>query len=132
MYFEHPVPFHVAYPFTSFYEDEQTAQREVDLMKSYYPEVSTKIQKAVEAECDRMEYDGSMMYDEYPDNFMISQVCRRIGEKMRRGDSVEPELLAVQERYRAHSNPLDDLIKVLFCHEMFRRRCRRRRARRFY
>ena len=132
MHFDQPVPFYVAYPFTSFYDDEKTAQKDMDLMKSLYPEASLSIQAAVERECDRMEYDGSMMYDEYPDTFMVSQVCRRIGDKIKQENQVEEELLKVQESFRTQSTPLDDLVRILFCHEMFRRRCRRRRCRRYY
>lgn len=132
MYFEQPVPFYVAYPFTSYYEDEKTAQTEMDMMKSYFPKTSAKIQAAVEAECDRMEYDGSMMYDEYPDAFMISTVCRRIQDKICAEEGMEEELFVVQERYRAHSTPVQELIRVLLCHEIFGRRCKRRRARRYF
>lgn len=132
MYFEHPMPFHVAYPFTSFYDDEKTAQKDFEVMKSYYPEASRKIQQIVERECDRMEYDGSMMYDEYPDHLMVSQICKRISDRVQKQSGVEPELLQMQESYRAHSTPIDDLVRILFCHEMFERRCRRRRARRYF
>ena len=132
MYFEHPMPFHVTYPFTSFYDDEMTAQKDLEVMKSYYPEASRKIQQMVERECDRMEYDGSMMYDEYPDHLMVTQICRRISDRVQKESGLEPELLQMQESYRAHSTPIDDLVRILFCHEMFERRCRRRRARRYF
>ena len=122
MYFEHPMPFHVAYPFTSFYDDEMTAQKDLEVMKSYYPEASRKIQQMVERECDRMEYDGSM----------VTQICRRISDRVQKESGLEPELLQMQESYRAHSTPIDDLVRILFCHEMFERRCRRRRARRYF
>ena len=29
-----------------------------------------------------MEYEGSMMYDEYPDKFMMEQICKRIEEEV--------------------------------------------------
>lgn len=152
MYFEHPVPFYVAYPFSSFYDDEKTARKDLELMKSFYPEASRKIQQIVERECDRMEYDGSMMYDEYPDQLMVMQICRRISDKVREENGrheiwegkgnlnnnvrmeagIEPELLEVQDNFRARSMPIDDLVRILFCHEMFQRRCRRRRARRYF
>ena len=35
-------------------------------MKSMYPMSAKKILPYVEEECDRMEYEGSMIYDEYP------------------------------------------------------------------
>lgn len=132
MYFEHPVPFYVAYPFSSFYDDEKTARRDLELMKSFYPEASLRIQQIVERECDRMEYDGSMMYDEYPDQLMVMQVCKKVSDKVREESGIEPELLEIQDSYRARSMPMDDLVRILFCHEMFQRRCRRRRARRYF
>ncbi len=56
---ENKLPFYMAYPVPLLYNDDRNARRDYDYMKSIYPDT--------EEECDRMEYDGSMMYDEYPD-----------------------------------------------------------------
>lgn len=132
MYFQHPVPFHVAYPLTSFYEDEQRAQKDMELMKSFYPETSREIQRQVEKECDRMEYEGSMMYDEYPDPFMMAMTCKRISDQVKKQKDMEQDVMQAQRGVNSSAAAVDELIRILLCHEMFTRRCRRRRSRRYF
>ena len=47
-----------------------------------YPIEVMSIQSQVEEQCDRMEYDGSLMYDEYPDKIsvqsMADQICCKV------------------------------------------------------
>ena len=47
--------------------EEQQEARERQRMQSYYSRTASDLQRLVEAECDRMDYRGSMMYDEFPD-----------------------------------------------------------------
>ncbi|MDD3340057.1 MAG: hypothetical protein PHS82_14510 [Lachnospiraceae bacterium] len=115
MFFENPIPFHMAYPSSSFYDNEQEAQTDLNLMKSYYPELAVRIQEKVGAECDCMEYDGSMIYDAYPDNHMVERTCGRITR----------DLCSGCEDYQ--ESQIEALVRVMFCHEMFQRRCRHRR-----
>ena len=92
-------------------------------MQSYYSGRTAEIQKLVERECDRMEYDGSMMFDDYPDKFMMRRICRRIEEQL-------------EEKGKSGGSSggeeLEELIGVLLCGEMYRRRCRRRNCRAFF
>lgn len=45
--------------------EEQQEARERQRMQSYYSRTASDLQRLVEAECDRMDYRGSMMYDEF-------------------------------------------------------------------
>lgn len=70
----------------------------------------------MEEECDRMEYDGSMMYDEYPDRLQLRLMCRRIYDKAKKEEE----------------NPgawLMDLIEVMTYQELCRRRVEHREIR---
>ena len=75
------LPFYMAYqnqlPIDTAWERENS--RDVSYMKSMYPAEVKKILPYVEAECDRLEYDVSMIYDEYPDRLqddMRSCLCK--------------------------------------------------------
>lgn len=64
-----------------------------------------------------LDYEGSRLYDEYPDKFMLYQLCRQIRAQ-------------VESEMKAQGVPdgfLDELIQVLLCQEICRRRCRRHR-----
>ena len=70
----------MAYPVPLLYNDDRNARRDYDYMKSIYPDTAKRVLPYMEEECDRMEYDGSMMYDEYPDRLQL----RAAGSMIRR------------------------------------------------
>ncbi len=118
MYFEHAFPFYMTYPFWIPNQQETEQEKDLRTMQSYYSQMASRIQEKVERECDRMEYDGSLMFDEYPDKFMMEHLCRKIEQEL--------EMQEVEQGY------LRDLIGVLLFHEMYQRRCKRRKSRRYY
>ena len=121
MYYDKFLPFYMTYADSSLYSRERIQEQEFALMKSYYPETARKIQEKVEEECQLMDYEGSRLYDEYPDKWMLYHTCSRIRQKL------EPEMTAQEIPGRF----LDELIQVLLYQEISRRRCRRRRYRGF-
>ena len=79
----------------------------------------------VEEECDRMEYEGSMIYDEYPDQLQIHLMCGRIYDKVKD--------METSEEGNQKKGWLRELIQVILFQELYRRRCDHRRCRRkFY
>ena len=121
MRYEQPIPFYMAYPFLLPLDQEQAQEKDLQVMKSFYSRRAARIQEKADRECDRMEYDGSMMFDEYPDKFMMHRLYRQIRSQ------VDGEM-AAQE---IPDEFLDELIQVLLYQEISRRRCRRRRYRGF-
>ena len=115
MYYDRFFPFYIAYANPALYDGERIQEQEFALMKSYYPEAAGRIQEKVE--CQLLDYEGSRLYDEYPDKFMLHQLCRQIRTQ------VEGETAA----QGVPDSLMDDLIQVLLCQEISRRRCRRRR-----
>lgn len=68
---------------------ETLEEKDWDYMKEMYPQMAREIQDKVDEECDKLEYDGSMMFDEYPDKLMIRTICERIYKKMQDGKGEE-------------------------------------------
>lgn len=137
MQYGQPLPFYMAYPFIPMFDQERDQEKDLQVMKSYYSGRAARIQEKVERECDRMEYDGSMMYDEYPDKFMMEHLCRKIEKEVmeeaaQEGDGELQGMQRGRDRDRGRGNDLRDLVGVLLFNEMFRRRCRHRRCRRFF
>ena len=123
MKYQQQLPFYMAYPFFLPLDQERDQEKEVQLMKSYYsPKVFT-IQEKVERECDKMEYDGSIMFDEYPDKLMMHHLCCKIRKELENEELCEKEEKSGWEM---------DLIGVILFNEMYRRRCRRRRYRPYF
>ena len=122
MYYDRFFPFYVAYANPALYDGERIQEQEFALMKSYYPEAAGRIQEKVEEECQLLDYEGSRLYDEYPDRLMMRSLCRQIREQV----AGELEMQEISDRF------LDDLIEVLVYQEISRRRCRRRRCRKCF
>ena len=112
-------PFYATQGSPGFYNEEREQEREFDLMKSYYPDTARKIQEKAEAQCQMLDYEGSRLYDEYPDRFMLYHLGRKIVDEVRS----EADMEAMSDGL------LGDLVEVLLFHEISRRRCRRRRCR---
>lgn len=130
MQFDQSSPFYMPYPIWMPFEQEREQEKDREVMKSYYSRRAAMIQEKVERECDRMEYDGSMMFDEYPDKFMMEHLCGKIEKELLEEEQEEMKELEMQNR--RGGNDLRDLIGVLLFNEMYRRRCRHRRCRRYF
>lgn len=119
MYFDQYFSFYNVYANPFLYEGERMHEQEFELMKSYYPITVQQIQESVERECDLLDYEGSSLYDEYPDRYLFYHLCSKIKE------SVLPEMTSQS----IPGSFLDELVQVMFCQEVSRRRCRRHRCR---
>ena len=121
------------------YDDERIEQRDFEYMKSMYPETAKRLLPYVEDECDRMAYEGSVVYDEYPDQLQMRMMCRRIYDRVKELDGIEPEEMQMEAqehmgiRRRRKEDWLGDMIQIMVYQELFRRRCDHRKCRRnFY
>ena len=84
-------PVYPANMYPQAYLDEMQNERDMKKMKELYPEVAKDVLSVVEDECDQMEYDGSMMFDEYPDKVMFERIKNRIYDKVQEKYPVEEE-----------------------------------------
>lgn len=132
-----PTPFFKAYPLQAVFEDERMQDRDMEYLKSMYPYAAREIIPLVEDECDKMEYEGSMMFDECPDKLMLRRIRNRICDQVKYLDEDEDGTVKTMALGNNRSRPpretwLPDLVDVLLFQELNRRRCRHRRCRRYY
>ena len=81
------LPYYMAYPIQTEY-DERAERTDLEYMKSLYPDLPKRILPYVEEECDRMEYTGSVIFDDYPVTHHVQQnlrKCKKTGENVCRG-----------------------------------------------
>ena len=60
-------------------EDEMDTKR----LRELYPLMARRLQPYVEEVCTRLEYPGSMMYDEYPDQLSLLRKAKEVWEGAR-------------------------------------------------
>lgn len=149
---DYKLPYYMAYPMPFEYDDERRERRDMEYMRSMYPDLVKRILPFVEDECDKMEYEGSMMYDEYPDmlgiRLMSDRIYNRVNEMgifdeddLTEGMSAEimqeNETAGMQQRnFRGRDRDRNrgrNIVDILLFNELLRRRNEwRRRRRKFY
>lgn len=76
---ENPIPFYEAFSTeNSEMEREEEDRKDLVYIKNMYPSKIKRIQDQIEEECDKLEYEGSMMFDEYPDKGILRGICNKI------------------------------------------------------
>ena len=143
------------------YDNCEDADKDWDYMKQMYPIIARKLLVDIEDECDKLEYDGSCMFDEYPDKVYLGRIVDKIYNKFKymEEDEVNSESINTanpihgteeaslkfnqynsdwdyrRDRYdRRDRNPrwVRDLIEVLLFNEILNRRRRYRGRKRWF
>lgn len=115
MYYDEFFPFYAVYADPEVYARELQQEREAELMRARYPQTVSKLQDYIHEEADLMDYQGSRIYDEYPDPWMMRKEYERV-----------ENLLREKNRIKEMS---DELLQVLFWQDISERRCRKQRCR---
>lgn len=150
------MPFYMAYPVQNMYLTEMEYEKDMDRIKSYYPNETKAVMKLVEDRLDELEYEGSRIYDEEPDRLMIQMEIDRLYKKLMEtpgfagsvANTKRPEAgpsyfemvpmsLSGERNLKAQgrdceNNWLCSMVGVLFGTELYKRRCRHRRCRRWF
>lgn len=92
-------------------------------LKYLYPDICSKINEFIEDECDRLEYDGSPIFDAYPDKITMQRLALKILKKCNEKD---PDTFPMDNTH------MRDLVEILLCHEILFRRNRYRNRKRLY
>lgn len=119
-------------------EEQKNVERDLRSLQSMYPEAAKILLPYVEEMCDKLEYEGSMMFDRFPDQTTLYRMQDAILEQTKDEFAEVPaqeepdEVFSMQYRGRRHppgKNWLGDMIRVLLLQEMHHRRCRHRNCR---
>lgn len=103
------LPYYMVYPFPYDYDEEHIRERDRAYVQSLYPVLAKTLLPYVEEEMDRLEYKGSMIYDEYPDKLLLRLLCSRVHQKAESAMQEEiprelTEILVYQELCRRRAN----------------------------
>lgn len=137
-------PYFMQPDYAQVLEEQKAAERDLRMLQSMYPDAAKMLLPYIEEECDKMEYEGSTMYDEYPDPTTVLRLEQRIYEQTK--DQL-PEMMVQTDRPQEQEDILsmqyqgnrrgrggrswpNDLIRILLLQEMHHRRCRHRGCRR--
>ena len=124
--FNRNFPFYVSYP---QYQDwnrlsEDRVLEDLEYLQQMYPAYSKKYQVKINNILDRMDYDGSMIYDQYPDRWqlerLIKSVMTAIKAEEKSNDSTEDNISDLDKENKWAW--IQELATVLLYYEILKRR----------
>lgn len=125
MYDRRILPFYMTYPLPIGYREEDTAMRDIEYLQQMYPMEAMKYQRAIVDILDKLDYEGSMIYDEYPDRWQLYRLSKDILDRIKREEERDhPEIVVPPEKWEWAA----DLIQILLFYEVFKRRHNTRRG----
>ena len=105
----------MAYPMPLFYQEEDTVTRDLEYLQEMYPVEAKKYQKVIAETLERLDYEGSMIYDEYPDKWQIYRLTQIIVDKLKQSGDAEAGTEIENEDITA-------FVQVLLCYEIYKKR----------
>jgi len=112
------LPFYMAYPLPLYYQEEDTVTRDLEYLQQMYPLEAKKYQKSIAKILDQLDYEGSMIYDEYPDRWQIYRLTQIIVDEIKKMDHDKQE----EETQEKDWDRITEFVQVLLCYEIYRKR----------
>ena len=111
------LPFYMAYPYPYGFEEQTRRMQDLEYMQQLYPQEAKNILRKVIYHIDPIDYKGSFIYDEYPDQLQLYRVVAAVFAEMKKEASDKgEEWIPERELW------LQDMIKLVLYQEVFKRR----------
>lgn len=125
--------------------DEKSMLQDLDYLKRMYPDVVKEYMVQVSEMLDKLDYEGSMIYDEYPDYYQLKRLSLTVVDMIRRKEreqmvTPDGDVMHWEEKNSLAPEELRDtgtsedkwvwveyLVRILVSLEVFRRRNRKSR-----
>ena len=108
------LPFYMAYPLPMYYQPEDTVTRDLEYLQQMYPAEAKKYQKIIAEVLDKLDYDGSIIYDEYPDKWQIYRLTQMIVDKIKEQQAEQPAAMDWEW--------ITEFVQVLLSYEIYKKR----------
>lgn len=102
-----PLPFYMAYPGILNPRQEAEMLRDLEYLQQLYSGDIKRCQRRIAEILDKADYEGSMIYDEYPDKFSLRHLAGTI--------------CSILENEEENA-PGEDMVQVLLFNEIYKRR----------
>ena len=121
-------PFFMTLPGYPGRMDEKQLLSDLEYLQQTYPGEVRRCQRRIAEILDKYDYEGSMIYDEYPDRLQLLLLCRRIYNRAKEDETKKDEAKEGEET----GEWLQNLIQVMTYQELCQRRRENRSMRRKY
>lgn len=111
------LPFYMTYPMPLFYEEEDTVMRDLEYLQEMYPKEARRYQQKVSRLMDRFDYDGSVIYDEYPDRLAVYKMAQDMMAVVAKEEKDAGKEIPVEKMPE-----ITEIVQILLCNEIYKRR----------
>lgn len=111
------LPFYMAYPLPLYYQEEDTVTRDLEYLQQMYPAEAKRYQKIIAEILNQIDYEGSVIYDEYPDKWQLYRLTKTIMDKIRRTDGMNNA-----DEGDNYGENFEDFVQVLLYYEIYKKR----------
>lgn len=115
------LPFYMAYPLPVYYQEEDTVTRDLEYLQQMYPAEAKRYQKIIADILNQVDYEGSVIYDEYPDKWQLYRLSQIVMDKLKRNKEAEGEL-AASDQEKGNWEQIEEFVQVLLYYEIYKKR----------
>ena len=112
-------PFFMTLPGYPGRMDENEILNDLEYLQQTYPGEVRCCQRRIAEILDKYDYEGSMIYDEYPDKRQLCLMCRRAYEQVMKQEKWEKETYTPEQ--------IREIVEILMYQELMERRGKGRR-----
>ncbi len=113
---ENILPFYMIYPLP-LTGQEEAMMRDLEYMQQLYPADAKKYQKKIATALDAIDYEGSMLYDEYPCRWQMHRLCQSVVAVLRRESQDKKEEISAEKWAW-----IEEMVQILLYYEVYKRR----------
>lgn len=120
MNYQHRIlPFYMSGSVPYFMQEEDSVLRDLEYLQQLYPTQAKQLQAKVSGILDKMDYEGSLIYDEYPDKWQLYRLKDSVVTILKQEE---------EEKEDAEQGPsekwewIGDMVQLLIYYEIYRRR----------
>ena len=119
MDYQHRIlPFYMSYPAPYFMREEDSVWKDLEYFQQMYPAQAKQLQKRIAEILDKMDYEGSMLYDEYPDKWQLYRLSENVITILKQEEEESDQAPASPEKWEW----VGDMVQILLYYEIYRRR----------
>ena len=108
----------MTYPLPMYYQDEDSVVRDLEYLQQMYPAQAKQLQKRIAEILDKMDYEGSMLYDEYPDKWQLYRLSENVITILKQEEEESDQAPASPEKWEW----VGDMVQIILYYEIYRRR----------
>ncbi len=113
----------MSYPMPYRFFEENEMVRDLEYLQQMYPARAKRYQKRIVEILNRLDYTGSMIYDEYPDKLMLYRLAHDVTDTLRREETEKQD-----GEDDTDWKSIEEMIQLLLFYEIFKMRGDRKRG----